>query len=103
MSSKRQSENTYKNVSYIVSMHMSLFPPVVGSTFAMSPSSAITDIDLHAQAGENGVKAAKQRKSRMKKLDKLGVMAAGEGRKFKASYDGQAEEIEAYEEEKKWF
>eukprot|EP00986_Skeletonema_menzelii_P021516 scaffold34803_cov166-Skeletonema_menzelii.AAC.2 len=57
------------------------------------------DIDLHAQAGENGVKAAKQRKSRMKKLDKLGVMAAGEGRKFKASYDGQAEEIEAYEED----
>ncbi len=59
----------------------------------------IVDIDLHAQAGENGVKAAKQRKSRMKKLDKLGVMAAGEGRKFKASYDGQAEEIEAYEED----
>mmetsp|Transcript_28513 Transcript_28513/g.44907 ORF Transcript_28513/g.44907 Transcript_28513/m.44907 type:complete len:860 (-) Transcript_28513:3313-5892(-) len=56
-------------------------------------------IDLHAQAGENGVKAAKQRKSRMKKLDKLGVMSAGEGRKFKASYDGQAEEIEAYEED----
>jgi hypothetical protein len=25
-------------------------------------------IDLHAQAGENGVKAAKQRKSRMKKV-----------------------------------
>ena len=67
--------------------------------FAISPSSAFTDIDLHAQAGENGVKAAKQRKSRMKKLDKLGVMAAGEGRKFKASYDGQAEEIEAYEED----
>ena len=35
----------------------------------------------------------------MKKLDKLGVMAAGEGRKFKASYDGQAEEIEAFEED----
>ncbi|EEC45500.1 predicted protein, partial [Phaeodactylum tricornutum CCAP 1055/1] len=30
-------------------------------------------IDLHAQAGENGVKAARQRKSKMKKLDKLGV------------------------------
>jgi len=56
-------------------------------------------IDLHAQAGENGVKASKQRKSRMKKLDKLGVMAAGEGRKFKASYDGEAQEIEAYEED----
>ena len=45
------------------------------------------------------MKAAKQRKSRMKKLDKLGVMAAGEGRKFKASYDGEAEEIEEYEED----
>mmetsp|Transcript_9988 Transcript_9988/g.14012 ORF Transcript_9988/g.14012 Transcript_9988/m.14012 type:complete len:851 (-) Transcript_9988:83-2635(-) len=56
-------------------------------------------IDLHAQAGENGVKAAKQRKSRMKKLDKLGVMAAGEGRKYKASYDGDAEEIEEYQED----
>lgn len=56
-------------------------------------------IDLHAQAGENGVKASKQRKSRMKKLDKLGVMAAGEGKKFKASYDGEAEEIEEYEED----
>ncbi|KAL9185239.1 hypothetical protein ACHAXT_003016 [Thalassiosira profunda] len=56
-------------------------------------------IDLHAQAGENGVKAARQRKSRMKKLDKLGVMAAGEGRKFKASYDGDAEEIEEFEED----
>ena len=56
-------------------------------------------IDLHAQAGENGVKAAKQRKSRMKKMDKLGVMAASEGKKFKASYDGEAEEIEAYEED----
>uniref|UniRef100_A0A7S4QCT5 ABC transporter domain-containing protein n=2 Tax=Ditylum brightwellii TaxID=49249 RepID=A0A7S4QCT5_9STRA len=56
-------------------------------------------IDLHAQAGENGVKAAKQRKSRMKKLDKLGVMAAGEGKKYKASYDGDAEEIQEYEED----
>eukprot|EP00956_Cyclotella_meneghiniana_P041113 scaffold215099_cov69-Cyclotella_meneghiniana.AAC.4 len=55
-------------------------------------------IDLHAQAGENGVKAAKQRKSRMKKLDKLGVMAQ-EGKKFKASYDGDAEEIEEYQED----
>ena len=55
-------------------------------------------IDLHAQSGENGVKASKQRKSRMKKLDKLGVMAS-EGKKFKASYDGEAKEIEEYEEE----
>jgi len=56
-------------------------------------------IDLHAQSGENGVKASKQRKSRMKKLDKLGMMAASEGKKFKASYDGEAEEIEEYEED----
>jgi len=55
-------------------------------------------IDLHAQAGENGVKAARQRKSRMKKLDKLGVMAQ-EGKKFKASYDGDAEEVEEYQED----
>ncbi|KAL3787091.1 hypothetical protein ACHAWO_008571 [Cyclotella atomus] len=55
-------------------------------------------IDLHAQAGENGVKAARQRKSRMKKLDKLGVIAQ-EGKKFKASYDGEAEEIEEYVED----
>ncbi|KAL3811979.1 hypothetical protein ACHAXA_009597, partial [Cyclostephanos tholiformis] len=56
-------------------------------------------IDLHAESGENGVKAARQRKSRMKKLDKLGVMAAGEGKKFKASYDGEAKEVEEYKED----
>ena len=56
-------------------------------------------IDLHAQSGENGVKASKQRKSRMKKLDKLGVMSAGEGKKFKASDGDIAEEIEEYEED----
>ena len=50
-------------------------------------------IDLHAQAGENGVKASRQRKSKMKKLDKLGVMAQ-DGKKWKASYDGDAEEVE---------
>mmetsp|Transcript_33748 Transcript_33748/g.100679 ORF Transcript_33748/g.100679 Transcript_33748/m.100679 type:complete len:851 (-) Transcript_33748:45-2597(-) len=55
-------------------------------------------IDLHAQAGENGVKASKQRKSRMKKLEKVGVMAQ-EGRRFKASYDGDAEEVEEYQED----
>lgn len=49
-------------------------------------------IDLHAQSGENGVKASKQRKSRMKKLDKLGVMASG-GKKYKASLDGVAVEV----------
>jgi ATPase subunit of ABC transporter with duplicated ATPase domains len=56
-------------------------------------------IDLHAQSGENGVKASKQRKSRMKKLDKLGVMAASEGRRYKASVDGDAEEVEEYQED----
>ena len=55
-------------------------------------------IDLHAQAGENGVKASRQRKSKMKKLDKLGVMAQ-EGKRYKASYDGDAEEVEEVEEE----
>lgn len=49
-------------------------------------------IDLHAQSGENGPKAARQRKSKMKKLDKLGVMAQ-DGKKWKASYDGDAEEV----------
>ena len=55
-------------------------------------------IDLHAQAGENGVKASRQRKSKMKKLDKLGVMAQ-DGKRWKASYDGDAEEVEDVEEE----
>lgn len=57
-------------------------------------------IDLHAQSGENGVKAARQRKSKMKKLDKIGVMAQ-EGKKWKASYDGDAEEVEEYIEDDK--
>ena len=55
-------------------------------------------IDLHAQAGENGVKAARQRKSKMKKLDKLGVMAQ-DGKRWKASYDGDAEEVEEVEDD----
>jgi ATP-binding cassette, subfamily F, member 3 len=57
-------------------------------------------IDLHSQAGENGVKAARQRKSKMKKLDKIGVMAQ-EGKRYKASYDGTAEEVEEYKEDEK--
>ena len=57
-------------------------------------------IDLHAQAGENGVKAARQRKSKQKKLDKLGVMAQ-DGKKWKASYDGDAEEVEDFKEDEK--
>eukprot|EP00536_Pseudo-nitzschia_multiseries_P009250 jgi/Psemu1/200235/e_gw1.253.52.1 len=55
-------------------------------------------IDLHAQSGENGVKASKQRKSRMKKLDKIGVMAQ-DGKRWKASYDGDAQEVEEVEED----
>jgi ATP-binding cassette, subfamily F, member 3 len=55
-------------------------------------------IDLHASSGENGVKAARQRKSKMKKLDKLGVMAV-DGRHWKASYDGDAEEVDEVVEE----
>ena len=55
-------------------------------------------IDLHAQSGENGVKAAKQRKSRMKKLDKIGVMQH-EGRRFKQSYEGPVEDVEEFQED----
>lgn len=55
-------------------------------------------IDLHSQSGENGVSAARQRKSKMKKLDKLGVMAQT-GKKYKASYDGDAEEVEVFVED----
>jgi ATPase subunit of ABC transporter with duplicated ATPase domains len=55
-------------------------------------------IDLHSKAGENGPSASKQRKSRMKKLDKLGVMAQ-DGKRYKASYDGVAEEVEEVDEE----
>jgi len=57
-------------------------------------------IDLHSQAGENGVKAARQRKSKMKKLEKVGMMAQ-EGKRWKASYDGDAEEVEEYVEDEK--
>jgi ATPase subunit of ABC transporter with duplicated ATPase domains len=55
-------------------------------------------VDLHASAGENGVKAAKQRKSKMKKLDKLGVMAQ-DGKKWKASSGVEAEEVEEFQED----
>ena len=57
-------------------------------------------IDLHAQSGENGVKASRQRKSKMKKLDKIGVMAQ-DGKKWKASDGVVAEEMEEVEEEEK--
>jgi ATP-binding cassette subfamily F protein 3 len=55
-------------------------------------------IDLHSQSGENGVKASRQKKSRMKKLEKVGVMAQ-DGKRYKASLDGEAEEVEEYEED----
>lgn len=57
-------------------------------------------IDLHSQAGENGVKASRQRKSKMKKLEKVGMMNQ-EGKRWKASYDGDAEEVEEYVEDEK--
>jgi ATP-binding cassette, subfamily F, member 3 len=55
-------------------------------------------IDLHSQAGENGPKAARQKKSKIKKLEKIGVMSQ-EGKRWKASYDGDAEEVEEYQED----
>ncbi len=55
-------------------------------------------IDLHSQAGENGPKAARQRKQKMKKLEKIGTMSQ-EGKRYKASYDGDAEEVEEYVED----
>ena len=54
-------------------------------------------IDDHAKSGENGPKAAAQRKSRMKKMTRLGVEAAGEGKKYKLSYDAPAEEVDEAE------
>ena len=45
------------------------------------------NIDIHAQSGENGMKAAKQRKIHTQIMDNLVVMAQ-EGRRYKASYDG---------------
>lgn len=57
-------------------------------------------IDLHSQAGENGPKAARQKKSRMKKLEKVGTMNQ-EGKRWKASDGDDAEEVEEYQEEEK--
>eukprot|EP00510_Aplanochytrium_minuta_P005414 CAMPEP_0184012384 /NCGR_PEP_ID=MMETSP0954-20121128/4376_1 /TAXON_ID=627963 /ORGANISM="Aplanochytrium sp, Strain PBS07" /LENGTH=737 /DNA_ID=CAMNT_0026292353 /DNA_START=75 /DNA_END=2288 /DNA_ORIENTATION=+ len=59
-------------------------------------------ITKHAQAGENGPKAARQRKSRMKKLERLGMEAASQnaGRKFKQSYDGEIEDVEEEQDER---
>uniref|UniRef100_A0A7S1C7Q0 ABC transporter domain-containing protein n=1 Tax=Bicosoecida sp. CB-2014 TaxID=1486930 RepID=A0A7S1C7Q0_9STRA len=56
-------------------------------------------ITKHAQLGSNGPKAAAQRKSRMKKMDRLGVEAAGAGKRYKLSYDAPAEEVAEVEED----
>ena len=42
------------------------------------------------------MKSAKQRKSPMKNMDKLGVITQ-EGRRYKAYYDGNVEEVAEYE------
>ena len=57
-------------------------------------------INIHAQAGENKLKSENQRKSRMKNMDKLEVMDQ-EGRRYKAYYDGDVEEVVEYEMENK--
>jgi len=59
-------------------------------------------IDEHAQLGNNGPNAAKQRKSRMKKMERVGMEAAAaiEGRKIKSSYDGVQDEVEAVHDAK---
>ena len=54
-------------------------------------------IKLHGEAGENGPKAAAQRKQKIKKMERLGVDAV-QGRKFKLSYDTPAEEVEEVRE-----
>eukprot|EP00930_Biecheleria_cincta_P034921 TRINITY_DN24064_c0_g1_i1.p1 TRINITY_DN24064_c0_g1~~TRINITY_DN24064_c0_g1_i1.p1 ORF type:complete len:763 (-),score=140.70 TRINITY_DN24064_c0_g1_i1:41-2329(-) len=53
-------------------------------------------ITKHAEAGNNGCKAAAQRKARMRKLERLGMEAQAsiEGRKMKVSYDGTQEEVD---------
>ncbi len=56
-------------------------------------------ITKHAELGSNGPKAAAQRKSRMKKLKRVGMEAQGGGGKFKISVDGEVEDVEAVEKE----
>eukprot|EP00941_MAST-03F_sp_MAST-3F-sp1_P002144 g2144.t1 len=52
-------------------------------------------ITKHAELGSNGPKAARQRKARMKRMERLGMEAQAElqGRKFKQSYQGTAAEV----------
>jgi ATPase subunit of ABC transporter with duplicated ATPase domains len=59
-------------------------------------------ITEHGQLGNNGPNDAKQRKSRMKKMERVGLEAAAvaEGRKIKSSYDGVYEEVEAVHDAK---
>jgi ATP-binding cassette, subfamily F, member 3 len=54
-------------------------------------------ITKHAQAGHNGMKDAAQRKSRMKKLERLGMDSAT-GKKHKISYDGDVSDVEEVSE-----
>jgi len=57
-------------------------------------------IDDHAKPHENGVKASKQRKSRMKKMERVGMLAASEGRgKVKLSYGDVVEDVEEFKED----
>eukprot|EP00747_Dinoflagellata_sp_TGD_P049825 gnl/TRDRNA2_/TRDRNA2_146413_c1_seq1.p1 gnl/TRDRNA2_/TRDRNA2_146413_c1~~gnl/TRDRNA2_/TRDRNA2_146413_c1_seq1.p1 ORF type:complete len:450 (+),score=96.38 gnl/TRDRNA2_/TRDRNA2_146413_c1_seq1:131-1351(+) len=57
-------------------------------------------ITKHAEAGNNGCKAAAQRKARIRKLDRLGMEAQAkvDGRKLKVSYDGVQEDIKEVEQ-----
>ena len=55
-------------------------------------------ITKHAMVGENGPKAARQRKSRMKKLERIGLESVS-GRKYKQSYEGTVEEVDEVEED----
>jgi len=59
-------------------------------------------ITKHAEAGNNGCKAAAQRKARMRKLERLGMEAQAQidGRKVKVSYDGPVEDVKEVEAEK---
>jgi len=59
-------------------------------------------ITKHGEAGNNGCKAAAQRKARMRKLERLGMEAQSsiDGRKLKLSYDGVQEDVGEVEEAK---
>jgi len=59
-------------------------------------------ITEHGQLGSNGPNAAAQRKSRMKKMDRVGMEAAAaiDGRRLKLSYDGVQAEVEAFHDAK---